>query len=171
LFPNEVLEGQARLIPEAKFAKLFPKAWSYLNLNKSLLANREHGKFKASGWYQLYPKNLNLWERPKLLAPYMITELSCCLDTPDTYFVNVTTGGFGIVSLKDEFDLKYLCALLNSSALDYFLRQVSTNFRGGYFAANKQFIEQLPIRSIDFSNPPTNPATTSWSAWWTRCWP
>jgi hypothetical protein len=30
---------------------------------------------------------------------------------------------------------------------------VTTNFRGGYFAANKQFIEQLPIRTIDFTNP------------------
>ena len=33
------------------------------------------------------------------------------------------------------------------------IQQVSTNFRGGYFAANKQFIEQLPIRTINFSDP------------------
>jgi len=30
--------------------------------------------------------------------------------------------------------------------------QVSTNFHGGYFAANKQFLVQLPIRTIDFTN-------------------
>lgn len=30
---------------------------------------------------------------------------------------------------------------------------MSTDFRGGYLAANKQFIEQLPIRRIDFSDP------------------
>jgi len=29
---------------------------------------------------------------------------------------------------------------------------VSTSFRGGYLAANRQFIEQLPIRTIDFSD-------------------
>jgi hypothetical protein len=29
---------------------------------------------------------------------------------------------------------------------------VSTNFRGGYLAANKQFIEHLPIRTINFSD-------------------
>jgi hypothetical protein len=33
---------------------------------------------------------------------------------------------------------------------------VSTNFRGGYLAANKQFIEHLPIRTIDFSDPADN---------------
>src|SRR5207248_7468721 len=43
-------------------------------------------------------------------------------------------------------DLGYLTALLNSRLLDRYLRLVSTNFRGGYFAANKQFIERLPIK-------------------------
>ena len=153
LFPYELEDGKAKLIPESRFAKSFPKAWAYLNQNKSLLANREHGKFKTSGWYQLYPKNLDLWERPKLLVPYMITESSACLDNDNTYFVNVTTGGFGIVSTKREFSLKYLCGLINSRPLNFYLKQVSTNFRGGYFAANKQFIEQLPIRAIDFKKP------------------
>jgi hypothetical protein len=29
---------------------------------------------------------------------------------------------------------------------------MTTNFHGGYFAANKQYIEKLPIRPIDFSD-------------------
>jgi hypothetical protein len=33
------------------------------------------------------------------------------------------------------------------------LKQVSTTFHGGYFAANKQYIEQLPTRPINFSDP------------------
>jgi hypothetical protein len=37
--------------------------------------------------------------------------------------------------------------------LDFFLKQVSTNLRGGFFRYFTQFIEQLPIRTIDFSNP------------------
>jgi len=36
--------------------------------------------------------------------------------------------------------------------LDFYLKQVTTNFRGGYIAANKQFIEQLPIRAINFAD-------------------
>jgi hypothetical protein len=34
-----------------------------------------------------------------------------------------------------------------------YLRNVSTTFRGGYLALNRQYIEQLPIRTIDFSDP------------------
>ena len=33
------------------------------------------------------------------------------------------------------------------------MKQVSTSFHGGYFAANKQFLVQLPIRAINFNDP------------------
>jgi hypothetical protein len=33
------------------------------------------------------------------------------------------------------------------------LRTISTPFRGGYIALNRQYIERLPIRTIDFSDP------------------
>ena len=41
---------------------------------------------------------------------------------------------------------------MNSRLLDFYLKKVSTNFHGGYFAANKQYIEQLPISPINFSD-------------------
>jgi hypothetical protein len=43
--------------------------------------------------------------------------------------------------------------LLNSKLLDFYFKSVTTPFHGGYFAANKQYIEQLPIRSVNFSDP------------------
>ena len=46
-----------------------------------------------------------------------------------------------------------MLGLLNSRLLGWYLKKVSTNFRGGYFAANKQFLVQLPIRPIDFDDP------------------
>jgi len=48
---------------------------------------------------------------------------------------------------------EYILGLLNSQLLDYYLKQISTLFRGGYYAYNKQYIEQLPIRPINFSDP------------------
>jgi hypothetical protein len=45
--------------------------------------------------------------------------------------------------------LFYLCGLMNSRLLDFYLKQVSTTFHGGYFGANKQYIDQLPICQID----------------------
>jgi hypothetical protein len=113
------------------------------------LEEREHGKFAASGWYQLYPKNLDQWEQPKIMLPYMITRLSAYFDENENYFVNVTTGGFGVTVDKKHGSGKYITGLLNSSLLDWSLKRISTTFHGGYFAANKQFIERLPIPDSD----------------------
>ena len=151
LFPYRLGKDGATLLPEKELRENFPLAWDYLKLNELKLAAREHGKFKDKGWWQLYPKNLEFWETPKVMLPYMIQRLSAFYDGGRNYFVNVTTGGFG-VRCKSEFQNKFITALLNSALLDAYLRQISTNFRGGYFAANKQFIEQLPIRTIDLKS-------------------
>lgn len=36
--------------------------------------------------------------------------------------------------------------MLNSRLLDWYLQQITTRFHSGWFAYNKQFIEQVPIR-------------------------
>ncbi|NHZ71892.1 MAG: hypothetical protein GWP17_02250 [Aquificales bacterium] len=152
LFPYKLQKGAAVLLSESEMETVYPNAWQYLTANKTLLSQRERGKFAKTGWYQLYPKNLTLWEQPKIMMPYMIKKLSAFLDhSGSLYFVNVTTGGFGITYLGNE-DSKYVVGLLNSKLLNWFMQQISTDFRGGYFAANKQFLVQLPIRTIDLSN-------------------
>jgi len=47
----------------------------------------------------------------------------------------------------------YLLGLLNSSLLSAYLKTISTSFQHGYIALNRQYIEQLPIRPINFSDP------------------
>ena len=153
LFPYEVVAGKARLISESDMKREFPKAWDYLVTNKALLSNREHGKFRNTGWYQLYPKNLDRWEEPKIMLPYMITELAAFYDENNNYFVNVTTGGFGLTVDGTHGSFNYTTGLLNSKLLDWYLKKVSRSFHGGYLAANKQYIEQLPFREINLRDP------------------
>jgi hypothetical protein len=35
----------------------------------------------------------------------------------------------------------------------FFFQNVASTFQGGYFGASKQYLEQLPIRTIDFDDP------------------
>jgi len=144
LFPYELENGSARLFSDKELRHQFPLAWKYLSANKGLLQEREHRKF-ADQWWQFYPKNLEHWEEPKLMLPYMITELAAFYDEFGNYFVNVTTGGFGLRLQGSQFSFRFITALLNSQVLDWYLKKVSTTFHGGYFAANKQFLVQLPI--------------------------
>jgi len=153
LFPYEVQSGKFNLIDGKKLRSDFHKTWDYLSVNKKSLSEREHGKFKNIGWYQLYPKNLDTWEQPKIMMLYMITRLSAYYDEENFYFVNVTTGGFGLTTKPEYGSQKYITGLLNSKLLDWYMKQVSTTFHGGYYAANKQFLVQLPIRRINFSDP------------------
>ena len=69
------------------------------------------------------------------------------------------TSGYGII-LKSSLaeSAKYILGLLNSKALDFYLKSISTMMRGGFFRYFTQFIEQFPIRPINFSNP-TNKAS------------
>jgi hypothetical protein len=151
LFPYEVKKNQARLYTASEMENNFPLAWNYLLKNKNLLERREHGSFEDKEWYRFgRTQNLGMWEQPKVLVPYMITDLGAYLDMADNfYFINVTTGGYGITTSGEHGSLAYLCALLNSAPLNFCFKRVSTNFHGGYFAANKQFIEQLPIPNSD----------------------
>jgi len=138
LFPYKLKDGKARLIPESTMTQDSPNAWNYLLANKQALMKREHGKFAQSGWYQLYPKNLDAWEQPKIMMPYMITSLSAHFDESNSYFVNVTTGGFGITLNELAGQEKFLTGVLNSHLLDWFMKHVSTSFHGGYFAVKQR---------------------------------
>jgi len=43
--------------------------------------------------------------------------------------------------------------LLTSLLLDTYLHSISSPFRGGYWSYGKRFIEIIPIRTINFSDP------------------
>ena len=150
LFPYEVRDYKARLFSVGEMQSQYPLAWAYLNRHKELLEHREKGKFKDAEWYRFgRTQNLGIWEQPKLMIPYMIKRLAAYLDLDDSYyFINVTTGGYGITA-KETYSLEYLCGLINSRLLDFCFKYIATTFHGGYFAANKQYIEQLPIRPIN----------------------
>ena len=79
------------------------------------------------------------------MVPYMITQLAAYYDTDGShYFVNVTTGGFGIRS--DRVDLHYLSGLFCSTMMDTWFKSQAGRFHSGYFGANKQYLKDLPIK-------------------------
>ena len=107
---------------------------------------------KGPGWYgYVYPKNIDLMKSPKILVPDIANRASFAFDEEGQYaFVS----GYGI-TLKEDIQKspKYVLGLLNSKVLDFYLKQVSTTMRGGFFRYFTQFIEQLPIPTIDFDDP------------------
>jgi hypothetical protein len=87
----------------------------------------------------------------KILVPDIADRASFALDERGEY---AFTSGYGITLKNDVAESpKYILGLLNSRLLDFCLKSISTTMRGGFFRYFTQFIEQLPIRRIQISDP------------------
>lgn len=152
IVPYNTKDGRARLIPESEYEARFPKALAYLTENRRYLEDRERGRMRGAEWYA-YTRNQNidLMLLSKVLVPDISDRASFALDERGDY---AFTSGYGI-TLKESVaeSPKYVLGLLNSKLLDYYLKQISTTLRGGFFRYFTQYIKRLPIRTIDFLHP------------------
>jgi len=78
--------------------------------------------------------NLNLGATYSLAEPGMFINAPCSLITPSE---------------------KYLLAILNSKAADYYIRSLGVTRNGGYFEYKPMFIEKLPIPVLSEQNKKT----------------
>ena len=157
LFPYRIINGKAVLIPASEMPASYPKAWQYLMANSKALRERESGKADNDQWYgYIYRKNLTLFETPKLIVQVISLLGRYAYDQDNIYFTGGGNGPYYGVRSLDEISphsLHYLQGLLTSKLLDTYLHSISSPFRGGYWSYGKRFIEQLPIRTINFSDP------------------
>ncbi len=159
LFPYKIENDKAVLLSVDEMRECYPKTWDYLLRNRNALEARERGKWKHDKWYAFgRSQNLNEMEQTKLLTPSIANRASFTLDEKDNYYFVGSGGGggggYGITLRSDcKLSYKYVLGLLNSKTLDFVLKKVSSRFRAGYYAYNRQYIDQLPIRTIDFDNP------------------
>jgi type I restriction-modification system DNA methylase subunit len=153
LFPYTVENGVVDLIDLKTLSKTYPRTAEYLAANRSRLQGREHGRMKGAGWYgYIYLKNMAKQSVQKLCVPRLVEVLHAALDREGTHFLdNVDVGGVTPKPALQGRGLIYLLGLLNSTLLRWYFPSISAPFRGGWRSANRQFLSQLPIRSIDFS--------------------
>jgi len=153
IFPYKVENGTSELLSEKEFQKLYPKAFEFLQARKSALLKRK----QFSKWFGYSaPRNLPIHERAQICIPLLADRGIFALVPPSMRgkLCPMASGGFTI-ALADSIRLKpeYILGLLNSSLLFWCLRRISNVFRGGWITCTKQYFGELPIRSIDFTNP------------------
>ena len=154
LFPYVAQEDTSvSLITELDLKAKYPLTWDYLHANKSYLEDREDGKMKGHRWYAyIYPKNFDVISRPKIFTPDLAAHSSYSLDeTGEYYFTGGVAGGYGIL-VGSEYSREYVLGLLNSRLLEWYLHQVATTMRGGWYSYESRFIRGLPIHPADLSN-------------------
>ncbi len=147
--PYEITSNDFRLLTIQEMNKKFPLAVDYLKANKTLLSEREKGRFKGQNWYAFgYPKSMTLFQRPKIIVPDYNNVASFTYDSLGHFYKT----GYGVIVNDDSLSSLYVLGLLNSPLLFKYLTSIGTSLRGGYVRFWTQFIGQLPIRTIDFNN-------------------
>ncbi|NOY79786.1 MAG: N-6 DNA methylase [Kiritimatiellaeota bacterium] len=149
IFPYSLAEGEARLYDTQFLKGNFPRTWAYLSKHSEALRGRDGGKWNHGGWYAFgRSQNLTAMESPKLVVQVISQSPRFAFDDRGLYFTGGGNGpyyGVRWARVDEPRSLHFLQALLNSRVTDFFIRQVSTTFRGGYWSYGKRFIEQLPI--------------------------
>jgi type I restriction-modification system DNA methylase subunit len=163
IFPYEMKDGKSVLIEPGPYRKRYPLTWSYLEKNRDLLVARNKGRMGDQWYGYVYKKNHALFTTPKLLVPSIALGSCFAADLEGAYYFVGSGGGggggYGIV-LNEGVGISnhYLLGLLNSKLLSAFLRSISTPYRGGYVALNRQYIGKLPIRMVDRASSKENAA-------------
>ncbi|MBU4492686.1 MAG: Eco57I restriction-modification methylase domain-containing protein, partial [Euryarchaeota archaeon] len=148
IYPYLLEDDNANLYSAEKLQKQFPKTWEYFLHYENDLKGREGGKWKTvKDWYAYGRRqNIEMFERKKIMTQVLASKNSFTLDKEEIYYFvgGGNAGGYGI-TLKEGYDYKYILGLLNSSILEFYLKKISTIFRGGFYSYGRRFIEKLPI--------------------------
>jgi len=152
IFPYNIVPDGYELKSELEMKKCFPKAYKYLLNRKKELERRK--QFKS--WYGFSaPRNLEVHDSAQMLVPLLADRgLYCRLPDNTNKFCLMASGGFSItIASSCSFSPNYVFGLLNSTLLFWQLQRISNVFRGGWITCTKQYVETLPIHTIDFNNP------------------
>ena len=150
IFPYVRRDERSELLEQTEYARTFPKTWAYLLENKARLSERAKGSLGDKWHGYVYKKNHLRFDQAKILAPAIAQGACFAWDESGSYYFVGSGGGggggYGIV-LKEGQDISMLAllGLLNSRVATLFLKKNSTQFRGGYIALNRQYIESIPV--------------------------
>lgn len=153
LFPYSHESGKALVIQRETIEKSYPLAWKYLKENYDRLREKNN-----KDWYAFRRRNYDLGEGfGRILVPSIGKRLMAGYDAEGSFhFVGSGGGGGGAYGLtlkpNGQVSQYYILGILNSRMADWLAKLANSRFGGGYYSFNRQYIEPIPIRPIDFKS-------------------
>lgn len=154
IFPYTIIGGKAEVFSEQYFDSTFPLAWAYLNNFKDMLTKRSINGSKEPKWYQ-YGRSQSLTrfhDTPKLIWSVLSTKPGYVFDENNLQFTGGGNGPYYSLFAKSNYSLYYILGVLSHPVTEAMIKSGASEFRGAYYSHGKQFIENLPIRLIDFDD-------------------
>lgn len=153
IFPYSVESDRADLFSEEYFESIFPLTWSYLQEHKPQLEKRSL-QGNSPKWFQFgRSQSLTRFHNmPKLIWSVLATRPPYALDNNDLQFTGGGNGPYYALINRSDYSLLYFLGILSHPLFENMVKAGASEFRGAYYSHGKQFIENIPIRQIDFQN-------------------
>jgi len=146
---NNSGKEQAVLYRENEIKNKFPNGYHYLKECEDVLRGRERGRLKHDDhWFRyIYPKNLTLFDKEKIVTPYLSLGSQLSYDTNGEFYGN--TKCFGLIkniNVKESY--RFYLSILNSKLMWFFMQNTSSVMSGGYFTYTKDSLKPFPLPKI-----------------------
>ena len=130
------------LIPEEEVRARFPETFAYLSARKPRLLARDKGAFR--GEWHAYGREINLQKTlgKKILTSGMnrAPNFMKCPGPQYTFY-----SGYAVKIKHNAVDEDALLAQLNSADMDFYIRRVGRDYRGGWNSYAKAFIKDFGV--------------------------
>jgi hypothetical protein len=123
--------------------------WNYFEEHRSTLEGRESGRMEGKeDWYAfIYPKSHPRFEKPKIIGAHISENARFMLDSEGSWYFK-TAYGIELEEPHRNFTKEMACQL-NSKALDFYFKHITTVKMGGYYEYRSQYVEKLPCKTED----------------------
>lgn len=154
LFPyyqGEDSKGNAKmyLYDESTLKERFPKGYAYLKECEKVLRARENGRFDNEKWYQFgRAQGMGSGGIEKLLIPYACKKSQFILDTQGKFYINTKIHGLIRDKNFENLDYRFLLAVLNSELNWWYMTQVASVMRGGYYTYTPAYMQDFSIPNL-----------------------
>jgi hypothetical protein len=155
IFPYEIVGSKAVLFSPEKMRMEFPKAWAYLDAFKELLQGRSIQGGTPTTWYRFgRSQNLTKFNTEKIISQVLSREPRYAYDDTNVVLTGGGNGPYYLIRPKpgQSLSIFYIMAILNHPVIEAMVRSRASQFRGGYYSHSKQYLADLPIADIDFTN-------------------
>jgi len=146
---NEEDEPTTKSYDSEYLEENLPLTWDYFEAHRETLEGRESGRMKGrSDWYSfIYPKSHERFEKPKIIGAHISENARFMMDSEGMWYFK-TAYGIELDQPYRDFTEEIACQL-NSKALDFYFKHITTVKMGGYYEYRSQYVEKLPCITED----------------------
>jgi hypothetical protein len=140
---------EATLYSEKELKNELPLSWDYFREHEEDLRGRERGNWENSEtWWEFgRTQNLEKFEQPKIIQAHICQDATFMIDEVGTWYF--TTAYSVLLSSGYRNLTEEMACQLNSKALDFYFKHITTVKMGGFYEYRSQYVEKLPCITED----------------------